>query len=110
MSEWREMRWTPEMAVDLHNRIDRKLLTSGPGGPVLAAARTAVEMHAPHIDRDNPRDRPYCSSCVDPVGSDDLYPCRETVAIATVLGVPPTDGNPPPLTGRAAWPVSTGRD
>ncbi len=110
MSEWDAIEWTAEMAVDLHNRIDLKLLTSGPRGPVLAAARTAVERHAPDVDRDNPEETVYCSACIDPTGEDDTYPCPETVAIAIVLGVPPTDGTPPPLTGRAAWPVSPGRD
>ncbi len=109
MNPWDEIEaWTAEMALDLHNRIDTKLLTSSPRGPVLAAARTAVERHAPDVDHDDPTKTVYCSSCIDPTGTDDTYPCPETVAIATVLGVPPVDGVPPPLTGRAAWRVPGG--
>jgi len=105
MSAWDEIEdWTAEMAVDLHNRIDRRLLSSGPSGTLMQVARTAVELHAPNVDRWNPsRDDPRCVSCVDAYGRSEDYPCRETVAIATVVGVPPTDGPPPPLTGRAAW-------
>jgi len=90
--------WTPELSLNLHDRIDRAVLGSGRTGPAIAVARTALERHAPAIDRDAPRARPYCSSCVDPDGTDDLYPCAETVALAIAAGVPPVEGDPAPLT------------
>lgn len=112
MSGWHDEvgDWSAEMAVDLHARIDRKLLASG-SGPAVAAARTAVELHAPDIGMlAGVSGEPRCSTCLDFYGRSEVYPCRETVAIATVIGVPPVDGPPPVLTDRAVRPVTPGRD
>ena len=109
MSQFDEVKWTAELAVDLHNRLHTRILTSGSGGPVVAALRTVVDLHGPDVIAEGTMTT-LCSSCVDPFDAgDDRYPCKETRAIAVALGAPATDGVPPPLTGRAAWRMSAPR-
>lgn len=85
-------RWTMDQALDLHERLKRKVRTTVPASFSAGAALLAVVLR--HVPQQVGK-RVVCSCCNDGHGDSEGYPCGEARLIADCMDVPPEDGVPP---------------